>query len=186
MLENGKTIFGTIVFFVIIIAIGALFVLLPKQVVSNFEADQFLRIHIRANSNSNDDQNIKYKVKDEIVKVLVPVLSGVSSKEEALTCVQNNLSLIESTANSVLLRAGFNYKSSASLKKEYFPTRTYDNLTLKADTYDAIIVNLGTGQGDNWWCVAYPPMCFVGDKADGSTNIVYRSKLLEIIKKFFN
>ena len=73
------------------------------------------------------------------------------------------------------------YKSRAVLREELFPTRTYDNLTLESGFYDALIVELGEGKGDNWWCVVYPPLCFV----ESGHGYVYKSKIVEIIKNFF-
>lgn len=186
-MTNLKTVLSVFAVILVMIGTGALFLFQEQN--SNqqsLDADEFLRIHIRANSNSDKDQTVKYKVKDEVVKALTPILSEANSKQKALTLVKNNTSLIETVANRVLLEEGFNYKSHAELKKEHFPTRTYDGLTLQSDIYDALILNLGLGGGDNWWCVAYPPLCFVGAESDGSNQIVYRSKLMEIIKKFFN
>ena len=89
---------------------------------------------------------------------------------------------IERVADKVLAKNGFNYTSHAEWRKEEFPTRVYDGVTLEAGVYDALIVELGTGKGDNWWCVVYPPLCFSG--AAGS-NVQYRSRILEIIRNFF-
>ena len=86
-------------------------------------------------------------------------------------------------ANNVLKNEGFCYTSNALVTSEEFPTRTYQNLTLPEGVYDSLIVNLGTGSGNNWWCVVYPPLCFVN--ADNSSEVTYRSKLLEIINSFW-
>ena len=87
----------------------------------------------------------------------------------------------EAIAEKVLLENGFSYGASAKLIKEEFPTRVYEGATLLAGVYDAFILELGSGEGDNWWCVVYPPLCFAG----GEQNIVYKSKILEIIRSFF-
>ena len=88
---------------------------------------------------------------------------------------------IERVAEEVLRQNGFAYGARARLKKEEFPTRVYDGVTLEAGVYDALILELGAGKGDNWWCVIYPPLCFTG----GNANVVYRSKIAEIIARFF-
>ena len=80
---------------------------------------------------------------------------------------------------------GFDYFADATILKEYFPTRTYDDVTLYDGEYDALIINLGSAKGDNWWCLVYPPLCFVAEYDLTNSNIVYRSKLLEIIQSFF-
>lgn len=140
----------------------------------------YLRIHIRANSNDYVDQDIKYLIKDKIVEYLTPIISSCKTKAEFQQKLSQNIPQIVCISNELLAQNNFDYKSSASIKNEFFPTRTYDNLTLTSGYYDALIVNLGSGKGDNWWCVVYPPLCFINGE-----NNVYRSRMLEVIKKFF-
>ena len=143
---------------------------------------EYLRIHIRANSNEVVDQTIKYKVKDQIVTFLTPKIAECDTFEKAITLLNNNLEEIEKVADKTLEENGLNYKSKASVKNEKFPTRKYDDLVLDGGFYDALIIELGSGTGDNWWCVVYPPLCFTTDKC----GYVYKSKILEIINNFFN
>lgn len=145
-----------------------------------FQETQYLRIHIRANSNSDEDQSVKYKVKDEIVETLIPLLADVESFDEAKSIVSQNFGYIEEVANKTLLDNGFFYTSSASIKNEYFPTRSYDEITLEEGYYDALILNLGSGDGDNWWCIVFPAFCFTQTKK--IDNIEYISRIWEIIK----
>ena len=100
--------------------------------------------------------------------------------------VQDNLDNVESVADSVLSENGFEYKSTAYISEEYFPTRVYGDTTLEAAVYDAIIVELGEGVGNNWWCVVYPPLCFVNAEETSTDGFRYKSKLMEIIEKFFD
>ena len=144
---------------------------------------QYLRIHIRANSNSEIDQEVKYKVKDEVVEALIPLLADIESFDEATKVISQNFYMIEEVANGVLEENCFTYKSSASIKNEYFPTRTYQSMTLEEGYYDALILNLGSGDGDNWWCIVFPAFCFTQTKK--SDNIVYISQIWEIIKSVF-
>lgn len=141
----------------------------------------YLRLHVRANSNSEEDQAVKYLVRDALVEWLTPLVAEAESKEEALLLVENNLDEAERIAEAVLLQNGFFYGATAKLTEEEFPTRVYEGTTLPAGVYDAFILELGEGKGDNWWCVVYPPLCFAG----GEQNIVYKSKILEIIRSFF-
>ena len=97
--------------------------------------------------------------------------------------LEANFNGMERVADKVLKDNGFNYKSHIEINNELFPTRYYGEFLLESDYYDALIVNLGTGSGDNWWCVVYPPLCFV---ENSSEKVVYKSKILEIIKQFFN
>ncbi len=164
-----------------VIIIILIFLFCPLQ--NTQEEIEYLRIHIRANSNSIEDQNVKYKVKDQIVEALIPVLSNVESFEEAKEVVAQNFDMIESVADNVLQEEGFSYKSKAKLNNEYFPTRVYENLTLEEGYYDALILELGSGTGDNWWCIVFPAFCFT--KTQNSDNIVYISLIWEIIKSVF-
>ena len=147
---------------------------------SNNTAKGYLRIHIRANSNSNIDQTVKYKVKEAVVEYLTPLVVGASSANEAMKIVNNNLDGISAVATAVLEKNGFDYGAKAVLKDEYFPTRNYGDLVLENGYYDALIVNLGDGAGENWWCVVYPPLCFV---SSGEGDIEYKSLIKEIIEK---
>ncbi len=147
----------------------------------NPRAEEYLRIHVRANSNSEEEQAIKYEVKDAIVCYLTPVVAACESKAEAIQAVRSHLQGAEQTAMKILSDRGHGYGVRASLRREQFPTRVYDGVTLEGGEYDALVIELGSGQGDNWWCVVYPPLCFTG----GNGNVVYKSKIAEIIQKFF-
>ena len=149
------------------------------------QSSEYLRIHIRANSNSEIDQNVKYEVKDAVVEAMIPLLSECKTKNEAQIVIKNNFNLIENAANKILIKNGFSYTAKAKLAVEEFPTRSYDGIVLEKGFYDALILNLGTGEGNNWWCVVYPPLCFLKTSTSG-TETVYKSKILEIIKSFFN
>ncbi len=161
-----------------IIAIVLIFVFTPLT--GSSSEIEYLRIHIRANSNSVEDQTVKYRVKEEVVDALIPLLSEIDSFKQAKTTIEQNYSLIENVANNVLKQEGFTYKSNAKIENEYFPTRSYENITLKEGYYDALILELGSGEGDNWWCIVFPAFCFT--KSQKSDNIVYISRIWDIIK----
>lgn len=148
---------------------------------NNKQHENYLRIHIRANSNLDADQSVKYLIKDAVVDFLTPVISTCKTKGEFEKVLQENLINIECIADEILAQNSFDYKSSASINNEYFPVRSYDNLTLENGYYDALIINLGSGSGDNWWCVVYPPLCFLNSNAD----YCYKSRILDIVKKYF-
>ena len=146
----------------------------------------YLRIHIRANGNGAEDQAVKYMVRDGIIAVLTPVLAECKDASEAEKAIKGNLSAIGNIAESVLQANGFEYGARVEIREEEFPTRIYDGKTLPGGVYRALIVELGEGTGDNWWCVAFPPLCFVPAEDDGSGTVKYRSKILEIIREFFS
>lgn len=158
------------------IAIVIVLLFCPLNVSSEVE---YLRIHIRANSNSYADQSVKYKVKDAVVETLIPLVSEIESFEEAKEVISQNFDLIEKCADGVLNENNFSYTCHAKIDNEYFPTRTYDSVTLEEGNYDALILELGSGEGNNWWCIVFPAFCFT--KTENSDNIVYISKIWEII-----
>ena len=162
-----------------ILVLGVVFV--PKE---NVEYD-YLRLHIRANSNEEIDQNVKLEVKNELVKFLTPLFEEVESKQSAINIVENNKNVLTSVCVNVLKSKGFYYSVNIKIANEYFPTRTYVNTTLESGYYDAVIVELGEAKGDNWWCVMYPPLCFV-NKNENVNQIKYKSKLKEWWQKMFN
>ena len=135
-----------------------------------------MRIHIRANSNEICDQEVKYEIRDEVVKYLTPVVSKCLSKEQAILKIQREQSAIKALIDHYLLKNGYDYGCKVSVKNENFPTRVYNGVTLEAGYYDALIIELGSGIGDNWWCVVYPPLCFMGNE-----DVNYRSKIFDLI-----
>ena len=167
-----------IVVLILLLIIGASF--LPTAEV---EYD-YLRLHIRANSNSEIDQNIKYEIKDELVEFLTPYFCNVTSKNEAVEIVNNLKEKMSEICVEVLRKNGFNYSANVKINNEYFPTRTYSNTTLESGYYDAVIVELGSAEGDNWWCVMYPPLCFITH--ENQTEITFKSKIAEWFKSLFN
>ena len=147
----------------------------------NAQENEYLRIHIRADSNEQKAQSVKYFVRDKIVEYLTPLVAFYPDKVSALQGVDAHLPQIEQVAKKALQEKGFAYGASAVLKRERFPSRVYDGALLPAGEYDALIIYLGSGQGDNWWCVVYPPLCFASPSGE---NVVYKSKIAEIIRKF--
>ncbi len=146
---------------------------------------EFLRIHIRADSDDPNAQDIKYVVKAAITRDLAPKLADCDTKEKAMDVVRKNLDNFRTIADNVLIQNGFDYVSRVRLAAEEFPERTYGDLTLPAGVYDALIIELGSGKGQNWWCVVYPPLCFVNYEETSGGGLTYRSKLVEIIESFF-
>lgn len=166
--------------FVVLFIIIATVVCVGAKEPAQAEND-YLRIHVRANSNDEVDQAVKYKVKDEVVKFITPYAAQCVDKNTAMGLINSILDEIEDVCDRVLKQNGFSYKSKASVRSEEFPTRVYGDLTLEAGLYDALIIELGSGTGDNWWCVIYPPLCFTS----ATTDVNYRSAIYDIVRKFF-
>lgn len=166
---------------VLVVAATALIVNIKTAGHTEAHAD-YLRIHVRANSNSAEDQQVKYEVKDEVVKYITPYIKECVDKESAMEVMRGLLPDIERVCDKALRERGYTYGARADIREEKFPTRVYDDLTLEEGVYDALIVELGSGTGDNWWCVIYPPLCFTSASAD----VEYRSIIMDIINKFRN
>lgn len=163
----------------IIISLTAIGCIAPQKTGSSVE---YLRIHVRANSNSEQDQNVKYTVKDGLVCYLTPIVASCESKTEAVCVLGGQVLQLQRVAQTYLRQNGFEYEAKVEIREEWFPTRVYEGYTLPADTYTAIIVELGEGKGDNWWCVVYPPLCFTATPY----HVQYKSKILEIIENWKN
>ncbi len=172
----------SLLFILIATAAGAA-LLAPAALSPQAPPAAYLRMHVRANSDSAEDQAVKYAVKDALVERLLPVAAECGSKEAAAEAVRAALPALERAADAVLAEAGFSYTARASLRQEEFPARVYEGVTLAAGVYDALVVELGAGTGQNWWCVVYPPLCFAGEVSGG--DIRYGSRLWEIIEGFF-
>ncbi len=165
----------------ILAAVIATVIFLSNKCDGEAQADtDFLRIHVRANSNDDVDQKVKYLVKDEVVKYITPYAAQCTDKQTAIEVIGGILDGIEEVCDRVLKENGFDYTSRAQIRAEEFPTRVYGDLTLESGIYDALIIELGSGTGDNWWCVIYPPLCFTSGTAD----VKYRSIIYDIINKF--
>ncbi|MGN0687707.1 MAG: stage II sporulation protein R [Oscillospiraceae bacterium] len=121
--------------------------------------NEVLRLHIPANSDSAEDQQIKLMLRDYILEEYGPVLSEEKDVASAVRRAEQLLDDIEASCNEFLCSQGAGYTASASLTQMYFTTRVYDNVTLPAGTYTALRITLGSGEGQNWWCVMFPPLC---------------------------
>lgn len=124
-------------------------------------AREVIRFHVLANSDSKEDQELKLKVKKEIIEMLETELKSSKCKEETKLILNQNLTKIEEKAREVILKEGYNYTVKAELAYSRFPTKSYGDITLPAGEYEALRILIGNAEGKNWWCVMYPPLCFV-------------------------
>lgn len=123
-------------------------------------SDKLLRLHILANSNSEEDQQLKMELRDEILNTSSQLFENTGSKQEAVYIVESNIYEIQKVAQDFVRDKGYDYKVSCKIETIPFNTRQYDNVTIPAGTYDALRIIIGSGEGQNWWCVMFPPMCF--------------------------
>lgn len=165
--------------------------------------EKMLRMHVIANSNTHEDQELKLKVRDAVLTAGKEVFDGSVTSTEAKAKIEPHIEYLENVALETIQNEGFDYGVNITIDNEYFNTRTYDNqITLPAGNYNAIKVIIGEGEGQNWWCVMFPPMCLPTSVAEceisdvlteDETEIVtetekykFRFKVLEIIEEIFN
>ena len=157
--------------FVILILLS-LFILISAisyvDAVSNNIADSVFRLHVIANSDSKEDQELKLKVRDELLSYMNIISKDSTSKQEAMQIANEHKEEFTQIAEKVIKENGYNYTVNVQIGKADFPTKYYGDITLPAGTYDALKVQIGEAKGQNWWCVMFPPLCFV----DVSTGIV--------------
>lgn len=172
-------------------------------------AEEILRLHVVANSDSEEDQALKMEVKESIVTYLRGIMGDAKSVEEARLEIQKRLPEIEDLAREKMKMEGYDYEADAVLGKCYFPVKEYGDMTFPAGEYEALKVNLGKSAGKNWWCVMYPTLCFVDSTyqivpetskeklkenlteeeynslLDGGDNVQYSSRIIEWIQNVF-
>ena len=122
-------------------------------------ADDLLRLHVIANSDSVQDQQVKLLVRDRVLEVTEPLLAEADDQDEVRRILSAHLQQITDAAQQVLTDQGMPYQLSAQMATEYYPTRAYDTFSLPAGQYTGLKIRLGAASGHNWWCVVFPPLC---------------------------
>ena len=124
-------------------------------------ADSVFRLHVIANSDSTEDQELKYLVRDALLEYMNTITKNTTSKEEAIEIANEHLDDFYNIAEKTINDAGYNYSVNITIGKYNFPTKNYGDVSLPAGAYDALRVEIGESAGHNWWCVMFPPLCFV-------------------------
>lgn len=131
------------------------------KTIQNEIASEVLRFHVRANSDTEEDQKIKMQVKEAVVTYLNPLLDEIRNVGTAKLLVENHLSGVEKIIHEKLNDIGCSYGFQVKITKEYFPRKTYGDCTFPEGNYEAVVITLGKGAGQNWWCMLYPGLCFL-------------------------
>ena len=129
--------------------------------ISNDLSNNFFRLHILANSDSEEDQALKLNVRDNIIEYMNTLTFSGLSKSEVITLVNENLSKFQEIAENTINSQGYSYPVSLEVGNFYFPTKIYGNISLPSGYYDALKIEIGEAKGKNWWCSLFPPLCFV-------------------------
>lgn len=129
-------------------------------------SDKLIRLHVIANSDSDEDQTLKLLVRDEVLSYVSILTKNCSDIDEAREMISANLIKLEEIAQAVIVSKGFSYAATAELSEVYFPTKVYDSFSLPAGKYEALRIKLGEASGKNWWCVLFPPVCISAAEAE--------------------
>jgi stage II sporulation protein R len=142
------------------------------------EGYETLRIHVISDSYDSIDQAVRDRVVRDVRDYTIRLISGVNSYGEALRKVNANLMQIDGIVSEAIAKSGRAYAGKAKVIGEYFPTRVYGAVVVESGYYQSLTITLGSGEGDNWWCVLYPPLC-------ADENVVYRSRVVEWLTELF-
>ena len=165
MREKLKFIFTLIILFSIYTFICAYSYV---NAVSENISDSVFRLHVIANSDSKEDQNLKYIVRDALIEYMDTLSINCSSKEDVIKLANTHIEDFKQIAENTIKNQGYSYSVQVEIGNFEFPTKTYGDVSFPAGYYDALKVKIGKSNGQNWWCVMFPPLCFV----DVTTGIV--------------
>ena len=159
-IQNSKVKSGIILFLLLVLYTFISANNYVKAVSSNI-SDSVFRLHVIANSDRKEDQDLKYKVRDNLLNYMNILCTNISSKDEAILMVENHKKDFENIALEVIRKEGFDYYVNINIGNFQFPTKDYGDISLPAGMYDALRVEIGNAEGQNWWCVMFPSLCFI-------------------------
>lgn len=145
--------------------------------------DTAIRLRVIPNSNSSLDQSMKNKVKKYLEKNTYATLSNVTDIEEARTKINDSLSNLDININKIFKDNKYNMEYTVDFGYNYFPEKKYRGLKYEEGYYESLVITIGEGKGDNWWCILFPNLCLVD--LENKTNIEYKSWIVEQINKIF-
>lgn len=153
-------------------------ILVNKKETKILIPEDAIRFRIIANSNKIEDQTQKIKIKEEMEPVIANILSTSNSLDETRKEIKNNMYEVKDILNKYDISYKINYGFN------YFPEKNYKGVTYKAGEYESLVVTLGDGLGDNWWCVLFPPLCLLEASEDDYDDVVYTSYVKELLNKY--
>lgn len=157
-MKYKKTILVLSIFIISFIYIGH--PLAEKNLMKNYD-DRLIRFHIKANSDREEDQELKLKIRDKILDEMGYRFGDTKSLDESRSIIMENMDEMKALTEEVIREEGENYEVEISLGQDTFPTRKYGDLVLPGGEYETLLISLGEAKGQNWWCVMFPPLCFV-------------------------
>lgn len=160
LLKNSKVKMVIILSFLLFIYTTICALSYAKNVSTDI-ANNVFRLHVIANSDSEEDQNLKYKVRNNLLSYMNEICKNCETKQEAISSVEKNKEIFKQIALDTIRSEGFSYDVNINIGNFEFPTKDYGDISLPAGFYDALRVEIGDAKGQNWWCVMFPPLCFV-------------------------
>lgn len=145
-------------------------------------SDSLIRFHVIANSDSDEDQGVKVKVKDEVVKRMQVLLEDSTTVDISREIIIKNMEDIRTLAEIVLRENGFDDQVTIALQQQEFPLKKYGDIVLPPGQYEALVIRIGEAQGKNWWCVLFPPLCFV-DATHGVVDNQSKESLKKVLSE---
>ena len=146
--------------------------------------DDAIRIRIIPNSNSRHDQFIKNKVKNKLEITMFDLLKNASSSEEAKKIIVDNINLVDNDVKKILDSENYNLNYNINYGLNYFPSKEYRGIKYEEGYYESLLVTLGKGEGDNWWCVLFPPLCLI--EAEENDDVEYKTFISEVLQKYLS
>lgn len=134
-----------------------------KELVLEEIQNQIIRFHVLANSNTKEDQDLKLKVRDKVIEEMSSKFSGCRTIEEARTIILSNMDEVNTIAEEVIKENGYKYSVKCELARENFPDKMYGDTLFPQGNYEAFRILIGEANGQNWWCVMFPPLCFIDE-----------------------
>ena len=144
-----------------------------------------IRIRVIANSNSEYDQEKKQEIRKEVQLYMQDLLKDAKTTEEARTIINNNLNNLNKELDNYLTQINYNKEYKINFGLNYFPEKEYKGIKYKEGLYESLLITLGEGKGNNWWCVLFPPICLLEAEETETDNIEYKSLVKEIVEKYF-
>ena len=180
-----KKVFLTFLILIILILI-ILILTISKETEDVIIPSSAIRFRVIANTNSVEDQNLKLKVRDNVQSKLSTMLVDKKNINEVKTTIQANMLNIEKVVAKTINDSNNKQTYNINYGKNYFPKKIYKGVTYKAGNYDSLVIKLGNANGNNWWCVLFPPLCLLeAEETTNTSDIEYKSFIKEIIEKYF-
>lgn len=168
---------------ILLIFIFGFYCIISDVMAKNIEIpEDAIRIRVVPNSNSDYDQKIKGKVRDELQTSMYDLLKDSKNSNDAREIIENNLETIKNNIGEVLEREKYDKNYNINFGLNYFPEKEYKGVSYEEGYYESLLVTLGEGKGDNWWCVLFPPLCLI--EAEESTDVEYKSIVKELLEKY--